>query len=324
VRAASAERRAAPKPARVPSGDSSPYPASQGPHFISFGEALTDLVTRGGDDFRALPGGAGLNVARAVSALGIPAAWAGCLSQDRFGDQLFAACREASLDERFIRRVEAPPLLAIVDRLDPPHYFFVGEGAADLQFDADELPAGWRDGLRWAHFGGISLVREPLGTRLEALAVELKGQGVRISFDPNHRRLMGPADLPRLQRMLVLADAIKVSDEDLRGYFPDAAPADTLARLRSANRQATWLYTRGAEGASLFADDTELRAPARPVRVVDTVGAGDASLAGLLAALMQGEAPQRQLQFAVTNAALACEGAGAVAPTRGQLLAALA
>jgi fructokinase len=291
--------------------------------FISFGEALTDLVTRGGDDFRALPGGAGLNVARAVAALGIRAAWAGCLSEDRFGGQLLQACVDAGLDTRFVRRLPAPPLLAVVDRLDPPHYFFIGEGAADLQFDAVLLPAGWRDGLQWAHFGGISLVREPLGSRLEALAAELKGQGVRISFDPNHRRLMSPADLPRLHRFLALADAIKVSDEDLRGYFPDAEPADTLTRLRAAHGRATWLYTRGADGASLWADGIELHAAARPVRVVDTVGAGDASLAGLLAALMQGEPPERQLQFALANASLACEGAGAVAPTRAQLLAAL-
>lgn len=292
--------------------------------FISFGEALTDLVTRGGDDFRALPGGAGLNVARAVAALGISTAWAGCLSQDRFGDQLFAACVNAGLDPRFIRRLPAPPLLAVVDRLDPPHYFFLGEGAADLQFDAAALPAGWREGLQWAHFGGISLVREPLGARLEALARELKAQGVRISFDPNHRKLMTAADLPRLHRFLELADAIKVSDEDLRGYFPNEAPADTLARLRHRHARATWLYTRGAAGAALLAPGVDLHAPARPVQVVDTVGAGDASLAGLLAALMQGEPPARQLQFALTNASLACEGAGALAPTRAQLLAALA
>lgn len=318
-----AERRAAPKPARVPSGNRPSYPAGEGPTFICFGEALTDLVTLGADDFRALPGGAGLNVARAVAALGIPAAWAGCLSEDRFGDQLFSACVNAGLDTRFIRRLPVPPLLAVVDSLHPPHYFFLGEGAADLQFNAALLPTGWREGLQWAHFGGISLVREPLGTRLEALAHELKAQGVRISFDPNHRQLMTAADLPRLLRFFALADAIKVSDEDLRGYFPAAEPADTLARLRGAHGQATWLYTRGADGASLWVEGVDLHAPARPTRVVDTVGAGDASMAGLLAALMLEEPPARQLQFALTNASLACEGAGAAAPTRVQLLAAL-
>lgn len=293
------------------------------PVFISFGEALTDLVTRGGDDYRALPGGAGWNVARACAALGLASAWAGCLSQDRFGDQLHEASRAAGLDLRFIRRVAAAPLLAVVDRLDPPHYFFIGDGAADLAFDAEALPAGWRGALRWAHFGGISLVREPLGSRLEALADELKAQGVSLSFDPNHRALMGERDLPRLLRFIERADAIKLSDEDLRGYFPAQAPAATLAGLRQRNPRACWLYTRGADGASLFTADGQWHSPAVAVDVVDTVGAGDASLAGLLLALSNGEPPPRQLQYAVTNAALACLGPGALAPTREQLVARL-
>jgi fructokinase len=293
------------------------------PQFISFGEALTDLVTTVGNGFRALPGGAGWNVARACSALGIRAAWAGCLSRDSFGDALFAASQAAGLDTAFIRRVDAAPLLAVVDQLDPPHYFFVGAGAADLQFDPTLLPSGWQQDLQWAQFGGISLVREPLGTRLEALAQQLKADGVRIAFDPNHRALMTAADLPRLLRFIDLADAIKISDEDLRGYFPELQPGEALTHLRERNPRATWLYTLGAQGAALFTPETSLQAPARPVQVIDSVGAGDASLAGLLLALMQGEPPARQLRFAVTNASLACEGAGAVAPTRAQLEAAL-
>jgi fructokinase len=291
--------------------------------FISFGEALTDLVTDGRGAFRALPGGAGWNVARACAALGLRSAWAGVLSRDSFGDALFNASAQAGLDTGFIRRVDAAPLLAIVDRLDPPHYFFVGAGAADLAFDEALLPGGWQQGLQWAQFGGISLVREPLGTRLEALADQLKQQGVKLAFDPNHRALMTAADLPRLLRFIDRADAIKLSDEDLRGYFPAQLPAEALLQLRARNPGATWLYTRGAEGASLFSPQGEWHAPAKAVSVVDTVGAGDASLAGLLLALMNGEPPQRQLRFAVTNAGLACQGAGAVAPTRAQLEASL-
>lgn len=319
------ERRSPPKLALVSSDGRPPRPAGSGPQFISFGEALTDLVTRGGSDFTALPGGAGLNVARAMAALGVPAAWAGALSLDSFGDQLLAACREAGLDQALIRRVDAAPLLAVVDRLDPPHYFFLGNGAADLQFDPLTLPASDLQALRWAHFGGISLVREPLGTRLEVLAGQLKARGVKLSFDPNHRVVMGTQDLPRLQRFIALADAIKLSDEDLRGYFPGQPPEAALQWLRALNPGATWLYTRGADGATLYPPNgAALHAPARPVAVVDTVGAGDASVAGLLLALLRGEPPARQLQFAIANASLACQGAGAVAPPLVALLATVA
>jgi fructokinase len=293
------------------------------PRFIAFGEALTDLVTTGGDGFRALPGGAPWNVARAIAALGVPSAWAGAISRDSFGDALWDASQLAGLDTRFIQRVDAPPLLAVVDRLDPPHYFFIGEGSADLAFDPAALPKDWQLGLAWAHFGGISLVREPLGERLEALAHALKALGVRISFDPNHRALMGPQDLPRMRRFCAMADVVKLSDEDLHGYFPNHDPEDALAALRVGNTQATWLYTQGANGATLYAPGhPPLHQSAHAVSVVDTVGAGDASLAGLLLGIDElfPTDPGGQLHLALAAAAAACSRAGAAAPSRAELL----
>lgn len=294
------------------------------PVLVSFGEALTDLVTDGAGGFRALCGGAPWNVARACSALGMPSAWAGAISTDSFGEALWAASRAADLDERFIQRVDGrPPLLAVVDRLDPPHYFFIGERSADLAFDPERLPEGWAARARWALFGGISLVREPLGSRLEDLARALPPT-VRIAFDPNHRALMRPHDLPRLERFVQRASVVKLSDEDLRGYFPGQPPAESLAALRRANPRATWLYTQGAAGMTLLAPgEAPLSRAPLPVPVVDTVGAGDASMAGLLLALDAGLAPAQQLAYALAAASLACSRAGAVAPTRAELQAAL-
>jgi len=294
------------------------------PVLVSFGEALTDLVTDGAGGFRALCGGAPWNVARACSALGLPSAWAGAISTDSFGQPLQAASRAAGLDERFIQRVEGrPPLLAVVDRLDPPHYFFIGERSADLAFDPALLPAGWAKHARWALFGGISLVREPLGTVLEDVARGLP-PAVRIAFDPNHRALMQPHDLDRLQRLVRRASVVKLSDEDLMGYLPGQEPAASLAALREINPQATWLYTQGARGMTLFAPGRPpLSRPPLPVHVVDTVGAGDASMAGLLLALDLGLPADHQLAYALAAASLACTRAGAAAPTLAELQTAL-
>ncbi len=214
----------------------------------------------------------------------------------------------------------------MVDSLTPPHYFFIGNGSADLAFDPALLPKGWQDGLAWAQFGDISLVREPLGAKLEGLARQLKASGTRIAFDPNHRALMRDSDKARLMRFCEMADAIKISDEDLLGYFPKDSPERSLKTLRALNPEATWLYTRGAQGAQLYSPGhAPLEQAALQVEVVDTVGAGDASLAALVAALheLAPDAPARQLQLAFTSGALACTAAGAVAPTRAELLAAL-
>lgn len=287
------------------------------PLMLCAGEALTDMIHQGGEQWVSRVGGSVWNVARALASLGERTAFAGAVSRDRFGDALWAASEEAGLDLRLLQRVERSPLLAIVEQGEPPRYFFIGDDSADLHFEPEALPAGWSDALRWAHFGGISLAREPLASTLLALAARLKAQGVAISYDPNYRNLMDASYAPTLQLMAALADVIKVSDDDLRGLFPGMSLDDALARLRAFNPGAYCLLTRGGQGASLF--HRELRADARApaVTVVDTVGAGDASVAGLLHSLAQH--PTRTLQAhlhaALAAGSAACQQAGATPPT---------
>ncbi len=133
------------------------------PLFVSAGDILTDLVRTGASQWLSRPGGAGWNVARCVARLGLPTACAGSLGVDNFSDELWNASVAAGLDMRFMQRVERPPLLAIVHQTHPPAYFFMGENGADLAFDPARLPAGWIGQVKWAHFGCISLVRQPLG-----------------------------------------------------------------------------------------------------------------------------------------------------------------
>ncbi|MGF6769454.1 fructokinase [Paraburkholderia sp. GAS199] len=293
------------------------------PVFISAGDILTDLVRTGPAQWLSVPGGAGWNVARCVARLGLPTACAGSLGVDNFSDDLWNASVAAGLDMRFMQRVERPPLLAIVHQTHPPAYFFMGENSADLAFDPSRLPAGWAGQVKWAHFGCISLVRQPLGDTLAALAADLRSRGVKISFDPNYRNLMAQGYEPILRKMAALADLIKVSDEDLRLLFKTDDEAAALAELRAMNPAATVLVTRGPDTAMLM--DGAMVVEARPprVEVVDTVGAGDASIGGLLFSLMT--APQRgwgeHLQFALAAGAAACRHSGGHAPSLDEVVA---
>ena len=160
------------------------------PRLVVFGEALTDFVRTGADGWRSVAGGACWNVARVAATLGLPTGWGGAVSDDLFGHEIVEKSRAAGLDQRFWQMVARPPLLAMVHQLDPPRYFFVGE--ADLGFDVASLPEGWQRACELAHFGCISLVRQPLGAHLAALAELLHAAGVPVSFDPNCRNLMGP------------------------------------------------------------------------------------------------------------------------------------
>ena len=256
------------------------------PQFVSFGEALTDMIRLDATRWTSVPGGAPWNVAQVMACFGVPSAFGGAISEDCFGDDLWQTSVRARLDLRFLQRHDKSPLLAIVHETQPPKYFFVGDDSADLHFDVSALPQGWEGGVRWAHFGGISLARQPLAERLVSLAERLKKLGVHISYDPNFRVAMGKDYDPILARMVAIADLIKVSEEDLRGLFRTEDEEGAFATLRAMNTGAAFLYTRGAEGATLHVGDKTWRGTPPVIKVVDTVGAGDCSLAGLLCSLM--------------------------------------
>ena len=256
------------------------------PQFVSFGEALTDMIRLDAARWTSVPGGAPWNVAQVMACFGVPSAFGGAISQDCFGDDLWQTSVKARLDLRFLQRHDKSPLLAIVHETQPPKYFFVGDDSADLPFDVSALPQGWEGEVRWAHFGGISLARQPLAERLVSLAERLKKLGVHISYDPNFRVAMDKDYDPILARMVAIADLIKVSEEDLRGLFRTEDEEGAFATLRAMNTGAAFLYTRGAEGATLHVGDKTWRGTPPVIKVVDTVGAGDCSLAGLLCSLM--------------------------------------
>ncbi|WP_028100761.1 carbohydrate kinase family protein [Pseudoduganella violaceinigra] len=286
------------------------------PLMLCAGEALTDMIHQGDEQWVSRVGGSTWNVARALAALGERTAFAGAISGDRFGDALWSASEAVGLDLRTLQRVQRSPLLAVVEQGEPPRYFFIGDDSADLHFDPETLPEGWSSELRWAHFGGISLAREPLATRLVALAGKLKAQGVAISYDPNFRNVMDESYVPTLRRMAELADMIKVSDDDLRGLFPGIGLDVALKRLRAINPDAYCLVTRGGQGASLFHGTQRADARAPRVEVVDTVGAGDASVAGLLHSLSRhpDRALPSHLHAALAAGSAACMQAGATPP----------
>ncbi|MDC8771425.1 carbohydrate kinase family protein [Roseateles albus] len=298
------------------------------PSVVSFGEALTDMIRSGPEQWTSVCGGAPWNLARALAGLGVPTAFGGAISADVFGQALWQAAQAAGLDMRFTQQLaHKSPLLAVVHETAPPQYFFVGDDSADLYFQPDALPRGWRDDLLWAHFGGISLTREPLAARLLDLAESLKSAGKRISYDPNFRAMAMDARYDAtLQRMCRIADVIKVSDEDLCGLFRSPDHRLGLAQITDWNPHALVLLTRGADGASLFHAEREVQARPPAIDVVDTIGAGDAAMAGLLFSLLRepiGAPPQQHLRWAVAAGAAACQVAGA-APLSLQQLALLA
>lgn len=284
--------------------------------FVVFGEALTDFIQKKNGQWHATAGGACWNVARSAARLGIKTGYAGSISNDIFGKELYDLTKAAGLDMRYLQQVNRSPLIAIVTSTSPPDYFFVGDNSADLYFQPSKLPINWLDTTQIIYFGCISLTREPLASCLLSIAIEAAKRKKRIAFDPNWRKPMNQYNYQILfKKLITLSSYIKVSDEDLIKLFPgNLRPLGTLQALAP---QAEILLTRGVNGMLWIKNGKYLNLAIYPVKVIDTIGCGDAAMGGWISSMLrQPRAPIKiHLKYAAACAALSATKTGAYAGT---------
>lgn len=293
------------------------------------GEALVDLLeTRIGDEvvYRPAVGGAPLNVAVGIARLGGRAEFAGSLGDDAFGRRIGGFLRDAGVGTRGVRIVDAPTTLAVTTfEGTDPHFRFYGEPPSyGLLGPTDLDPAAVRDAAV-VYCGSIALLTEPvLAAARRAWAIA----GPVRTFDPNIRPSL-KAD-PRAVRRIVeefaaTADLVKLSGADAKALYgaPPRAAAERLAGLGAA----TVVVTLGPQGALVVTGDQFAVVTGFPVAAIDTTGAGDATMAGLLAGILADGLPDdlsgwvRLTDEAMRVAALVCEAPGGATamPTRDQV-----
>jgi 2-dehydro-3-deoxygluconokinase len=234
-------------------------------------------------------GGAEVNVAVALARLGHRSAWAGALGDDEFGHAILAFLRGEQVDVGGARLdAGAPTGLYIKERraLDQlqVHYYRAGSAASRLEYDELDVDRLLRAPL--LHLTGItpalSNAGEELTERLTAAAAE---RGVTLSFDANVRwRLLGVRD-PRelLAGFLERADLVFCSDEEAELLLGSSDPEELSASSRD---QTVVIHSAG--GALAIEPSGVTHAQGHDVRAIDTVGAGDAFVAGFLSGRVRG------------------------------------
>ncbi|WP_096785122.1 carbohydrate kinase [Rhodobacter sp. CZR27] len=254
------------------------------------GEALIDMLPRetaaGEAAFAPHAGGAVFNTAIALGRLGAPAGFFSGLSNDLFGMQLADTLAASQVDTSLCARSDRPTTLAFV-RLTGGQatYTFYDENTAGRMLAPADLPA-LPETVSTLFLGGISLVNEPAAATYEALMAREAATRVTM-LDPNIRPgfITDAASYrARIGRMIALADIVKLSDEDLH-WLEGEGDLVTLARGILARGPHLVLITEGAKGARAVTATQDRFSAATPVRVADTVGAGDTFNAGALAAL---------------------------------------
>lgn len=309
--------------------------------FLVCGEALYDVFvereTETGFALDARIGGSAFNAAVGMARLGLPSALLTGVSDDPLGARLEAGLAASGASTAWLRRKALRTTLALV-ALGPDggaRYSFYGDDAADRAVTEADLPA--LDGVSALLFGCIAIVAEPTGSSFLTLAARAAAAGEGrplVTLDPNIRATVEP-DMARwrdrVDAFSAHADLIKISDEDLAAIAPDATMREAAARWL-AQGVSLVVVTQGGDGATAFGAFGDVSVPAPRTRVVDTVGAGDSFLAGLVASLHEqgcaapaalaalGEAEARAaIAFAADVAARTCARRGADPPLRAEL-----
>jgi fructokinase len=308
------------------------------PDVICLGEALIDFVADESGvtliecpGFRKAAGGAVANVAVGLARLGVSTAFLGKVGDDPFGHFLEQTFSASGVDTRYMSfDQEARTGLAFVSLQanGERDFVFFRNPSADMLYRAEEVPDAALEGCRLYHFGSITLIQEPSrGATLDALR-RARERGALISYDPNLRAPLWP-DLETARREILaalpLADIVKVSDEEGVFLYGTHSAEATAQRVLSAGPRLA-VVTLGAVGAYLATASGGVSVAGYAVEAVDTTGAGDGFVAGLLSGILErdGVLPddpaelERLGRFGNAVGALTCTQRGAIPalPTR--------
>jgi fructokinase len=287
-------------------------------------------------DFRMHPGGSIFNVAVGLARLGQHAAFAGKIAEDFFGHYLLLTLKTEGVDTRFLTTANAQSTLAIVAMEEgEPVFSFYGEGTADTLLTVEDVPESLYQETGILHVGSVSLLRGTTPATVLATVERLKGKAL-LSLDPNIRAGLihdEPKYRALIQRLIALTDILKLSNVDLAWLLPGASVEESLLHLCGVG-PALVIVTQGKKGVlARGGSSNTLQVATFPVQVIDTIGAGDAFCAGVLAWLADQAITSRErvlalpeqelraaLSFASAVSCLTCTRAGADPPRRSEVV----
>jgi 2-dehydro-3-deoxygluconokinase len=299
---------------------------------LTTGEALAALRSTGpvrlAHELGLSVAGAELNVAIGLSRLGHAARWCGVLGEDQFGSLILRTLRAEGVDVSAVRRMAAPtgiivfePMVAGVTRVD-----YHRTASAGSRLSAEDVLAAYAQQPRILHVTGITpALGECPADAIAQLVQRAHADGVTVCLDVNHRSRLWSAEQARatLGPLVSSVDIIVASDDELTLVTPP--------ELSGEAEQVEWLLAkgvgqvvvkRGADGASAYvAGQDVVHQAARSVVAVDTVGAGDAFVAGYLSGVLDELPIADRLLRAATVAGFAVSTVGdwAGLPTRDEL-----
>jgi ribokinase len=254
-----------------------------------------------GRNYHTTHGGKGSNMAACAARLGAEAAFFGKIGRDAFGEDFLRLLGREGVNARAVLRSENTPTAV--------GFIVFSKGAnlivIDMGANAEFLPADIQARAEVVQGADVSLspLEIPLATALAAARVA-KAAGRKFILNPAPAQDLRPADLSPVF-------ALTPNEREARvclGLPPDAAVSDHELALRLLDLGPEQvILTRGGQGVLWASRSGICLVPALPVKVVDSVGAGDAFNAGLAVGLSEGRPVLEAIALGVTAASLSTQ-----------------
>ncbi|MBM7622614.1 carbohydrate kinase family protein [Sporohalobacter salinus] len=296
---------------------------------ISLGEALIDFtpLDKINKDFRKNPGGAPANVAVALSRLGVKISFIGKVGDDVLGRFLVEKLESEAVNiDNMFTTDEAKTGITFVtlDEKGDRSFDFYIDPSADRFLSPDEIDEKLFKENKIFHFGSISLINEPAKSATKRAITLARENDMLVSYDPNLRmNLWNSAEEARkkIVSMLDKVDILKVSEEELEFITSKKDIEKGAEKIKEKYQIPVIFITCGSNGSYYYHNSLGF-VPAFKVDTVDTTGAGDAFMSGVLYYFNQNDTSLKEmdddflkkvLKFANYSGSLAASESGAMA-----------
>ncbi|WP_297549446.1 carbohydrate kinase [Thermococcus sp.] len=254
---------------------------------VSVGEVLIDMIALEDkplamvERFERHPGGAPANVAVGLSRLNVESVLISKVGRDPFGEFLARSLEKEGVKAVLSVDEQRHTGVVFVQLIGAKPEFILYDGVAYFNLREDEIPLEILMNSGAVHFGTVMFAREPSRSAVFKVIENLKGK-TTLSYDVNIRLDLWKGReeemLKDIKRALGLADIVKLGWEEYRYLAEKGINVEDFSAKLIA-------ITLGSKGSMLISMEERVEVPPLKVEAVDTTGAGDAFMAGLLAAL---------------------------------------
>ncbi len=254
------------------------------------GDAVVDLIPDGDNHYLRCAGGAPANVAVGVSRLGVEAGFIGRVGNDPLGKfmQQTLQAEKVSTEQMILDPQQRTSTVIVGLDQGERSFTFMVNPSADQFLEVNDLP-NFQQG-EWLHCCSIALINDPSrSTTIEAIR-RVKQAGGFVSFDPNLREsLWSSLDEMKnvVNSVVAMADVLKFSEEELTLLTNTTNLDDATKAVTSLYPEKLIIITLGKDGAIYHLNGKSQVVAGKALKPVDTTGAGDAFVSGLLAGLSQ-------------------------------------